>query len=107
MDTTRVGGASYDTLPVRDAGFAGLAGQAMGPGRYVYDGKGVLHILVRRGDPHEARTVGLLLDQYRADAGADAPQVQVHHYQIDTATDTINITADPVEPTGEVRAEYG
>src|SRR5260370_37882006 len=79
LDTTRLRAASYDTLPVRHAGFAGLARQDIGPGRYVYDGKGVLHILVPRGDPHEARTVGLLLDQYRADAGAGAPQLQVHH----------------------------
>lgn len=107
MDTARLRDATYDTLPVRDAGFAGLARQDIGPGRYLYDGKGVLHILVPRGDPHEARTVGLLLDQYRADARSDAPWVQVHHYQIAAATDTISITADPVEPIGQVRAANG
>lgn len=107
MDTARLRDATYDTLPVRDAGFAGLARQDIGPGRYLYDGAGVLHVLVPRGDPHEARTIGLLLDQYRSDAGTDAPQVQVHHYQIDAATDTIDVTADPVEPTGRVRAANG
>lgn len=107
MDTARLRDATYDTLPVRDAGFAGLARQDIGPGRYLYDGKGVLHILVPRGDPHEARTIGLLLDQYRADAGTDAPWVQVHHYQIAAATDTISITADPVKPTSQVRDANG
>src|SRR5216683_817759 len=107
MDTARLRDAAYDTLPVRDAGFAGVARQDIGPGRYLYDGDGVLHILVPRGDPREARTIGLLLDQYRADAGTDAPHVQVHHYQIDAATDTVDLTADPVEPTGQVRAANG
>jgi len=107
MATAQLRDATYDTLPVRDAGFAGLAQQDIGPGRYLYDGDGVLHILVQRGDPHQARTIGLMLDQYRADAGTDAPQVQVHHYQIDPATDTIDITADPVEPTSQVRAANG
>jgi hypothetical protein len=107
MDTARLRDATYDTLPVRDAGFAGLARQDIGPGRYLYDGKGVLHVLVPRGDPHEARTVGLLLDQYRADASTDAPLVQLHYYRIDRGTDTISLTADPVEPTGKIRAKLG
>jgi hypothetical protein len=107
LDTARLRDATYDTLPVRDPGFDGLAQQDIGPGRSLYDGKGVLHLLVPRDAPHQAATIGLLLDQYRTDAGTDAPLVQVHYYQVNTATDTIDITAGPAEPVNEVRAANG
>lgn len=48
-----------------------------GPGRALFDGRGVLHVHVPRGDPHESRTVGLAIDQYRTGAGADPQQVQI------------------------------
>jgi hypothetical protein len=107
MDTAQLRDDAYDTLPVRDPGFAGLAKQDIGPGRYLYGGDGVLHVLVPLGDPDAARTIGLQLDQYRTDAGTDAPQVQVHYYRIDAATDTIDLTAGPARPTSQVRAANG
>ena len=107
LDTTALRNSTYDTFPVRDAGFADLSRQATGPGRSLDDGKGVLHVLVPRGDPHESRTIGLLLDQYRTDAGSDAPRVQVHHYQIDTADVTVAISDGATMPTADVRSANG
>jgi hypothetical protein len=99
--------ASYDTLPVRDSAFTDLGRQATGPGREIYDGEGTLHLLVPQDDPHESRTIGLLLDQYRTDSGVDAPQTVVHHYRMDTGTRTVTITDGVVSPTADVRASNG
>jgi hypothetical protein len=107
LDTAQLRDAAYDTLPVRDPGFADLTRQVDGPGRSLYDGKGVLHLLVPRDDPHGSRTIGLLLDQYRTDAGADARQVQVHRYRIDTTARTVSIFDDPVTPTAKARSTNG
>jgi hypothetical protein len=107
LDTTALRNSTYDTFPVRDTGFADLSRQATGPGRSLDDGKGVLHVLVPRGDPHESRTIGLLLDQHRTDAGSDAAQVQVHHYQIDTADVTVAISDGATMPTADVRSANG
>lgn len=99
--------ASYDTLPVRDSAFTDLSRQPSGPGREIYDGAGVLHLLVPVADPQSARTIGLLLDQYRADAGTDAPRVQVHRYAIDASTMTVAIYDGPISATAQVRAANG
>lgn len=100
--------ASFDTLPVRDAGFAELARQPVGPGRALATGDGVLHLLVPRGDPDRPRIIGLLLDQYTADAGADPGSVRVHSYEIRPRTQTIEVTADgPPVPVADVRAANG
>lgn len=107
LDTARFRNAAYDTVPVRDAAFADLSRQTTGPGRALFDGRGVLHVLVPRGDPHEDRTIGLLIDQHRVDAGADPTQVQIHHYQIRPATQTIELTAEKPAPTSEVRSAHG
>jgi hypothetical protein len=107
LGTSQLRDDTYDTLPVRDPGFAGLAQQDIGTGRYLYDGQGVLHLLVPQGDPNQARTTGLLLDQYRTDAGTDAPQAQVHYYQVNPGTDTIDVAAGPAEPTSRLRTADG
>ncbi|RSM69644.1 hypothetical protein DMH04_45825 [Kibdelosporangium aridum] len=107
LDTARLRDAAYDTLPVRDAGFADLARQPTGPGRALPDGKGTLHVLVPRVDPHLNRAIGLQLDQYRTDSGADPDQVQIHRYEIDTGTQTIRLTTDPSARTADVRAAHG
>jgi hypothetical protein len=99
--------ASYDTLPVLDSAFTDLGRRPSGPGREIYDGKGTLHLLVPQDDPHESRTIGLLLDQYRTDSGADVPLTVVHHYQVDTGTRTVTITDGTVTPTADVRASNG
>ncbi len=107
LDTARLRDAVYDTVPVRDLAFADLSRQSMGPGRALFDGRDVLHVLVPRGDPHEARTIGLLLDQHRSDAGADPQQVQVHHYLIGSGTQTIGLTHEKPAPTSEIRSAHG
>ena len=107
LDTARLRDAAYDTLPIRDLAFTDLSKQSTGPGRALFDGRGVLHVLVPREDPHESRTIGLLIDQYRSDAGADPQQVQVHHYQIHPDTQTIELTPEKAAPTSEVRSAHG
>ncbi len=107
LDTARLRDAAYDTVPVRDPAFADLSKQSTGPGRALFDGRGVLHVLVPRGDPYEARTVGLLVDQHQADAGADPLQVQIHHYQIRPDAQTIELTPGKPVSTSEVRSAHG
>jgi hypothetical protein len=107
LDAARFRDALYDVMPVREAGFTDLSRQSTGSGRALFDGRGVLHVLVPRGDPHESRTIGLLIDQYRSDAGADPQRVQVHHYQIHPDTQTILLTPDKPAPTSEVRSAHG
>jgi hypothetical protein len=117
--------SSYDLLPVREDTFADMARQPVGPGRALPDGRGVLHVLVqqtdqqqqgdrqpRKGQPprkdqQEDRTVGLLLDQYRADSGTDPSRVQVHRYRIDTKARTVAVTDLPVEGTPAARTTRG
>ncbi|MEO7195072.1 MAG: hypothetical protein ABIZ05_09645 [Pseudonocardiaceae bacterium] len=107
LDAGRFRDALYDTVPIRDLAFADLSQQSTGPGRALFDGRGVLHVLVPLGDPHESRTIGLLIDQYRSNAGADPQQVQVHHYQIRPGTQTIELTPEKPALTSEVRAAHG
>ncbi|GAA2446567.1 hypothetical protein GCM10010191_74550 [Actinomadura vinacea] len=107
LDTARFRDASYDTLPVRDAYFADLAEQPTGPGRALYDGAGVLHLLVPDGDPRASRTIGLLIDEHRADAGSDPPSVRVHRYRIRPEARTIQISSGRPEPTARVRSAHG
>ncbi|MGH4009079.1 MAG: hypothetical protein ACRDTH_13150 [Pseudonocardiaceae bacterium] len=107
LDTAQFRDAVYDTLPVRDLAFADLSRQSTGPGRALFDGRDVLHVLVARDDPHAARTIGLLLDQHRSDAGADPQQVQVHRYEIGSGTQTIGLIHEKPAPTSEVRSANG
>ncbi|HEX6354218.1 hypothetical protein [Actinophytocola sp.] len=107
MDTARLRDAFYDTFPVRDAAFGDIARQPVGAGRSVFDGRGVLHILVPHDDQFRARSIGTELDQYRTDAGADPQRVQVHEYRIDRATQTIGLWAGREETAAKVRADNG
>ncbi|MGH3916054.1 MAG: hypothetical protein ACRDTC_21990 [Pseudonocardiaceae bacterium] len=107
LDTTQLRNSLYDTVPVRDPAFVGLAEQPSGPGRALFDGRDTLHVLVPRDDPDEARTIGLLLDDHRTDAGADSALVQIHHYQIYPDAQTIELTVQDPAPTAEVRSANG
>ena len=107
MSTAAIRDTSYDTFPVRDQGFTDLADQQVGPGRELVDTSGTLHLLVPQGDPHENRTVGLMLDQYRTDHGSDPELVQIHHYTIDQTTQTADVTADPIGTPDQVRTAHG
>ena len=107
MSTAAIRDASYDTLPVRDQGFTDLADQQVGSGRELADTGGTLHLLVAKGDPHENRTVGLMLDQYRTDHGSDPELVQIHHYVIDSSAQTVDVTADPISTPAQARTDHG
>lgn len=107
LDTAQLRDGAYDTVPVRDAAFADLSKQSTGPGRALFDGRGLLHVLVPLGDPHEARTIGLLIDQYRSDAGTDPQQVQIHHYQIHSDAQTIELIHEKPAPTADIRSAHG
>ncbi|MGH3941253.1 MAG: hypothetical protein ACRDTG_21980 [Pseudonocardiaceae bacterium] len=107
LDTPQLRNAFYDTAPVRDPAFTDLAEQSTGPGRALFDGQGTLHVLVPRDDRREARTIGLLLDDYRTDAGTDPAQVQIHHYQVHPEAQTIELTAEDPAPTSEIRSANG
>jgi len=107
LDTARLRAATFDTLPIRDPGLADLSRQQTGPGRSLYDGKGVLHLLVQKGDPHRDRTIGLLLDQYRTDAGSDPTGVQVHDYQILPDRKVVAVATGMAVPTAKVRQDNG
>lgn len=107
FDTAQLRDATYDTVPVRDPAFTDLAEQPIGPGRSLYDGHGVLHVLAPHDDPHEARTIGLLIDDFRADTGADPERVAIHHYQILPDRLAIELTSGEPAPTADVRAAHG
>ncbi|WP_018681721.1 hypothetical protein [Actinokineospora enzanensis] len=106
IDTDTLRDNLFDALPIRDDGFADLSRQAVGPGRALVDGD-TLHVLVPTGDPHEARTIALLLDQYRTDSGHDPASLAVHHYTDDRQAKTIQVAADPAEPTAQARERLG
>lgn len=107
LNTAQLRDATYDTLPIRDPGLDGLVQQPSGPGRALYGPQGVLHVLVPRRDPHRARTIGLLLDQARTDAGADPPRVQVHEYRILRAARAIAVWSAAPAKTAAVRQAGG
>jgi hypothetical protein len=106
LDSRRLVGELYDTFPVRDAGFGDLARQRVGPGRALF-ADGVLNLIVPKADPHEHRTIGLLLDQYRTDAGADPPLTRVHRYSVEQATLTVRVESAEPEATEKVRRDHG
>lgn len=98
--------ALYDTTPIRDPLFTDLAEQPTGPGRALFDGT-TLHLLVPQDDPHPSRTIGLLLDEHRVDAGADPGQVQVHRYRMLPENQRIELVAEPATATSQLRADHG
>ncbi|WP_447002758.1 hypothetical protein ACRAKI_23955 [Saccharothrix isguenensis] len=106
LDSAKLRDAAYDTLPVRDGGFADLSRQATGPGRALFDGE-TLHLLVPTDDEHRARTIAHLLDQHRTDSGGDPRQVRVHPYAVRADTNTIDITAEEPASAADVREANG
>ncbi|WP_156753390.1 hypothetical protein [Actinokineospora pegani] len=98
--------ALYETAPVRDPAFAELIEQPVGPGRGLFDGH-TLHILVPKDDEHESRTIGLILDQHRTDAGADPAMVQLHRYQVRPEREDIELVPEPPTATADLRRDHG
>ena len=106
LDTARLIDTAYDTLPVRDEGFADLARQPIGPGRSLF-ADGVLHLLVPKDDQRRHRTIGLLLDQHRTDAGSDPPRVQLHPYTVRSEIQSIHVESDDPVATDDLRRAHG
>ncbi|GAA2815923.1 hypothetical protein GCM10010452_50290 [Crossiella cryophila] len=106
LGADRTAAATYESPPIRDGAFAELLDQQTGPGRGLFDG-GTLHVLVPQDDPHRSRTIGLALDQHRADAGSDPGKVQVHRYRIAQEQHRIEVASEPAAGAGEVRAANG
>jgi len=98
---------SYDKSPVRDGIFLGITNMAIGPGRGFPDYQGVFHILIPNNDPYSNRTIGLLLDDYRKNAGSDPDLVIIYNYQIETESKTVILTSNPPKQTASVRDENG
>jgi hypothetical protein len=73
----------------------------------LFDGRGTLHLLVPQDDAHPDRTIGLLLDQYRTDAGADPPTTQIHRYRDVSSARVVQVTSEQTGPTASVRAAHG
>lgn len=107
LDSRQLRDATYDSLPIRDAGFADLSRQVTGSGRALYDPRGVLHLLVPVGDENASRTIGLLLDQHRTDTGADAPSVQIERYRIQADSHSVLVAPELVTPVAKARADNG
>lgn len=107
IDTETLRDFSYDRAPIRDSLFAGITTEAVGPGRFLPDGSGTLHLLVPASDPHAARTVGLLLDDYRKDSGVDPTNIRLHCYTISHKKKTVTVETGPFRPVSEVRTENG
>ena len=106
LGTEQLRDAAYDTMPVRDPVFADVVRQPTGPGRSLFDGR-TLHLLIPFDDPHENRTIGLLLDQHRIDAGSDPAMVQIHHYRFHRDVYAIELTSGDPKPADAVRTEHG
>ncbi len=106
MDADQLLDEFYDGAVLRDSAVVGLADLPVEPGRALFDGT-TLHLLVPADDPSPERTIGLLLDQRRADAGSDPAQVQVHTYRIDGPARRIVLSGRPAEPTAQARAGNG
>lgn len=98
---------SYDKTPLRDSLFADITTNRVGPGRSLPDGKGTLHLLVPKNDPYAARTIGMLLDDYRKDSGNDPKNVRVYRYKIDLKEQNVVLEPSGLESSEEVRKIYG
>lgn len=107
LDTRTLRDALYDKTPVRDPLFYGLATARAGPGRMLPDGSGTLHLLAPADDPYLARTIGLLLDDYRKDAGVDPASVTLYRYRINPTARSVTLAPEATQPARAVREKYG
>lgn len=107
LDVETVRDFFFDKAVVRDPVLRDFATQRVGPGRFLPDGAGTLHLLVPSDDPYLDRTVGMALDDYRTDAGSDLATTRVHRYRIDAARRSIAVLSGVPEPTSAVRSRHG
>jgi len=97
----------YDQIPMRDPLFQDVAANRIGPGRSFRDDQGILHVLAPAGDPYAARAIGLVLDDYRKDAGEDASLTRLYWYQIDYENQKVILQPEEPKETAIIREEYG
>ena len=107
LDALTLRDSTYDKTPVRDAAFDDLASNRVGPGRSLFDGAGTLHVLIADADPYPSRTIGYLLDDYRANSGADPKGVRVHSFETDTQKWIATVRTGARVTADEVRAQHG
>ncbi|HUP25937.1 MAG TPA: hypothetical protein VNB06_23750 [Thermoanaerobaculia bacterium] len=107
LDAEALRDYAYDKAPLRDPLLADLTTNQVGPGRSLFDSRGLLHLLVPERDPYESRTIALLLDDHRKDSGLDEPQVQLHRYRIDAGKHQVALRTEKPQPTPQVRLDRG
>jgi len=107
LDLQELRNAFYDQTPVREPLFWDLAASHSGPGRSLAGDEYTLHILAPREDPYAARTIGLALDNYRKDTGADPQHVILYRYTIDAANRQVILEPQPPQPAADVRRANG
>jgi len=107
LDTKTLRDAFYDQTMVRDPIFEGLTANRIGLGRGFLDNRGILHMLAPANDPAASRAIGMVLDDYRKDAGIDPERVLIYWYEIDRQAQQVILMPDGVRMTQAVRDEYG
>ena len=107
LDVETLRDAFYDQVPVRDPLFSDMAANRSGPGRGLPDGQGGLNVLVPVDDPYASRTIGMVLDDYRKDAGSDPKEVTLRRYTIDHENKVVTLESEPPSPTDQVRKAHG
>ena len=107
LDLQDLRDAFYDQTPVRDPLFWDLAASRSGPGRSLVDSDETLHILAPQDDPYAARAIGLALDDYRKDAGADPQQAIIYRYTIDAANHQVLLVPEAAQSAAAVRRDHG
>jgi hypothetical protein len=107
VDTETFRDYAYDKTPIRDSIFSDLAENLIDTGRQFVDGYSMLHLMVPKDGLHVARTIGLLLDDYRKDSGNDPERVQIHRYQIDKGSQEVVLYSEQPRATDDIRVEHG
>ncbi|MBN1811162.1 MAG: hypothetical protein JXA14_04930, partial [Anaerolineae bacterium] len=107
LDTKTLRNAFYDQAMLRDPVFEGLAAYRVGAGRGFADAGGTLHLLAPAAETGAPRAIGMVLDDYRKDAGIDPAQVLIYRYEIDGEGQQVILTPDELRPVEVVRQAYG
>jgi hypothetical protein len=107
LDVETLRDAFYDQTPVRDPLFYDLTRAKVGPGRGLPDSGKRLHVLIPAGDPYAARSIGMVLDDYRKDAGIDPEKVLIYRYKIDATARQVILKPEPAQSIQVVREQNG
>lgn len=97
----------YDQPMVRNAAFDDLAVQRVGPGRGLADGRGNLHVLAPAAGPGTSRAIGMVLDDYRKDAGIDPDYVLIYRYEIEDEAQQVVLYPEELGLVEVIRQNHG